>query len=465
LAQMARIQAELNILKERANAFSQPEQPVQPAKPGVSTTRRKVLRRLAGGLLAGAGIIGAAATLPGDAEAKFYAKVGRVGAVIVPDGDAAVNDLYNTGNPPIKYGLVALSGTGNYDLSNSINIRFSNTAIFAVSNDTGIYAKGGQNGVIGFGSKGVAGYGDPNFSSSVGVFGQGPLYGVQGTYSSSSIYATGVQGEASYGTGVNGISTHGVGVLGTSTTYPGVQGNSTSDIGVYGNSASTFSNTAGVKGRASGNADYTYGVYGTTDNIHRLTAGVRGDGGNIGVWGYGTTGGVGVYGSSETGAYAGLFEKNILVSGFVYAGAKPFKIDHPLDPAHKYLHHIAVESPDMTNLYNGLVSLDVQGEATVEMPDWFEALNTDFRYQLTCLGSYAPVYISEKIKDRKFKIGGGQSGQEVSWQVTGIRQDAWAKANPIPVEEDKNEKEKGLYLHPEVFGQPREKSISSLMVK
>ena len=43
--------------------------------------------------------------------------------------------------------------------------------------------------------------------------------------------------------------------------------------------------------------------------------------------------------------------------------------------------------------------------------------------------------------------------------MTGIRQDAYAKAHPIPVEEDKPEKERGYYLHPTVFGQPEEKSI------
>jgi hypothetical protein len=75
------------------------------------------------------------------------------------------------------------------------------------------------------------------------------------------------------------------------------------------------------------------------------------------------------------------------------------------------------------------------------------------------MDQYAPVFVAERIKERKFKIAGGKSGQEISWQVTGIRQDAWAKANRIPVEEDKNEAEKGKYLHPEVFGQSEEMGI------
>ena len=40
----------------------------------------------------------------------------------------------------------------------------------------------------------------------------------------------------------------------------------------------------------------------------------------------------------------------------------------------------------MTNMYNGNANLDAMGEAWVEMPEWFEAPNQDFRYQLTCIG-------------------------------------------------------------------------------
>ena len=48
---------------------------------------------------------------------------------------------------------------------------------------------------------------------------------------------------------------------------------------------------------------------------------------------------------------------------------------------------------------------------------------------------------------------------KVSWQVTGIRQDAWASAHRIPNEVEKSEKEKGHYLHPELFGHAGEPSI------
>jgi hypothetical protein len=100
-----------------------------------------------------------------------------------------------------------------------------------------------------------------------------------------------------------------------------------------------------------------------------------------------------------------------------------------------------------------VVTLDTNGAAEVRLPAWFDALNTDFRYQLTCLGSYAPVYIAEEIGGNYFKIAGGQAGMRVSWQVSGIRQDGWANAYRIPVEQDKPASEQDTYLCPELYGQ------------
>jgi hypothetical protein len=140
-------------------------------------------------------------------------------------------------------------------------------------------------------------------------------------------------------------------------------------------------------------------------------------------------------------------------------GAKHFKIDHPLDPANKYLYHTSVESPDMMNIYNGTVVLDAKGEAEIKLPDWFEALNRDFRYQLSCIGGFAPVYIAREIENNTFRIAGGTSGLKVSWQVTGIRHDAYAEAHPSPVEVQKPAVERGHYLHPELFGASQDKGI------
>ncbi|MBZ5545107.1 MAG: hypothetical protein LAO07_15730, partial [Acidobacteriia bacterium] len=96
----------------------------------------------------------------------------------------------------------------------------------------------------------------------------------------------------------------------------------------------------------------------------------------------------------------------------------------------------------------------------VELPAWFEALNRDFRYQLTPIGAPAPnLYVAEEVKGNRFKIAGGNPGLKVSWQVTGVRQDAWANAHRIRVEVEKPAAERGFYLHPELQSAPEEKSI------
>ncbi|CAA9260920.1 MAG: Flagellar hook-length control protein FliK [uncultured Chloroflexia bacterium] len=166
--------------------------------------------------------------------------------------------------------------------------------------------------------------------------------------------------------------------------------------------------------------------------------------------------------TSSPDGYAGYFGGRVHVSGTLSKSAGSFKIDHPLDPTNKYLSHSFVESPDMMNIYNGNATLDAKGEALITMPDWFEALNMEFRYQLTCIGGYAPVYIAQEISKNQFKIAGGKSGLKVSWQVTGVRQDAYAKAHRIPLEEDKPVAERGRLLNPEVFGKPATQSVMNI---
>jgi len=171
---------------------------------------------------------------------------------------------------------------------------------------------------------------------------------------------------------------------------------------------------------------------------------------NYGVWGY-----------QGSGAKAGYFDGNVQVTGNLTKGSGSFKIDHPLDPENKYLSHSFVESPDMMNVYNGNALLDANGEAVVELPDYFEALNRDFRYQLTPVGAPGPnLYIAEKFTNNRFKIAGGQPGMEVSWQVTGIRKDPYAEANRIQVEVNKPPAERGKYLHPKAYGLGPEYGIS-----
>jgi hypothetical protein len=142
----------------------------------------------------------------------------------------------------------------------------------------------------------------------------------------------------------------------------------------------------------------------------------------------------------------------VYVTGTLSKGAGSFKIDHPLDPENKYLQHSFVESPDMMNVYNGNIVTDANGEAAVELPDYFEALNKDFRYQLTVIGEFAQAIVSEEIQNNRFTIRTDKPNIKVSWQVTGIRRDPFANANRIEVEVAKTGKELGKYAHPEAWG-------------
>ena len=50
----------------------------------------------------------------------------------------------------------------------------------------------------------------------------------------------------------------------------------------------------------------------------------------------------------------------------------------------------------MKNIYYGVAVLDEAGEAIVTLPDWFEALNGDFRYQLTPMGAAFVPFVAEE---------------------------------------------------------------------
>lgn len=192
---------------------------------------------------------------------------------------------------------------------------------------------------------------------------------------------------------------------------------------------------SGVQGMIiSGGSGTNYGVYGTA-------------------WG-GTGTNNGIYGTASGGTtnWAGYFFGNVNITGTLSKGGGSFKIDHPLDPTNKNLYHSFVESPDMMNIYNGNVITDASGYSTVTMPDWFEALNKDFRYQLTVIGDFAQAIISQKIQNNQFIIRTDKPGIEVSWQITGIRHDKFAEKYRIPVEENKTGKDVGKYLHPDAYG-------------
>jgi hypothetical protein len=289
---------------------------------------------------------------------------------------------------------------------------------------------------------------------------------------------------------LNGASSGGIGVIeatNTSENGTGVVGNGgNGGVGVVGLGGSRSSSSAGaglfgiggdsvngaggggVAGLGGSGLVNGYGVSGRGGVSIDSSGGdgVEARGGDA--FAAGKSGGIGILAEGGEGfngaarGLAGKFLGNVQVTGTLSKAGGSFRIDHPLDPENKYLSHSFVESPDMKNIYDGVVSLDGNGEATVEMPEWFSALNHDFRYLLTALGAPMPgLYVAKEIENNRFRIAGGAPGMKVSWQVTGIRQDAWANQHRIPVEEVKSEKERGLYLHPEAFGQPEERGLAS----
>src|SRR5260370_18813182 len=100
----------------------------------------------------------------------------------------------------------------------------------------------------------------------------------------------------------------------------------------------------------------------------------------------------------------------------------------------------------MMNIYSRNVNRDGNGEAFVPLPDWFQTLNRDFRYQLTCLDGFAPIYVAQRVQGNRFKIAGGRPGMEVSWQVARVRPAAWANAHRIPLEQLNSAEDRAYYL-------------------
>lgn len=278
--------------------------------------------------------------------------------------------------------------------------------------------------------------------------------------------------------GTSGLTATDYAIWGDANPGPGVVGTSSGRAGVVGECNRPDNPVAGGAGVLGINEQMRgIGVEGhgpkDTGVVGRGSVGVSGSG-TVGVDGTGLTGlrgtgqDFGVLADNATASntvllstslFAGIFQGNVWISGVLLKALDLFMIDHPLDPANQILRHACVESPEMKNIYDGVAVLDGQGEAVVELPDWFGALNRDFRYQLTCIGQFAPVFVSQGIKDNRFRISGGHPGAQVSWQVTGIRQDAWAKANPLVVEEKKPQQERGFFLHPEAHGQSKEKGV------
>ncbi len=152
----------------------------------------------------------------------------------------------------------------------------------------------------------------------------------------------------------------------------------------------------------------------------------------------------------------------VVVNGdFTALGVKAFTMDHPLDPTNKTLMHAAAESNEVINFYSGNVTTDATGKAIVSLPDYFEAINKDFRYQLTVIGgTFAQAIISKEVSNNKFEIATNQPNVKVSWEVKGVRNDAHMRKFPFVAVEEKSAAQKGLYIDPAAYNQPESKRVS-----
>ncbi|MBX7133524.1 MAG: hypothetical protein K1X67_12695 [Fimbriimonadaceae bacterium] len=318
--------------------------------------------------------------------------------------------------------------------------------------------------------------------------------------------STGVYGEhgTSFNSGQLGNSDNGVsGHNNFNPSYGYLAGNS---VGVWGEHGSTMG--VGVRGRAYATSGAAYGVLGTSASASgagvratnsagfgtalegsAMTSGGYGlyaEGAAYGVYGYGNETGTQVYGgylygngASARGVYAfaggtGTFNYGVrgqasgatTTSYGVYSvgdmgtsGAKAFVIDHPLDPANKYLRHFCAEGPEPTNQYSGIVTTDAKGYAWVILPHYYSTINKSPRYQLTVVDDgedFVLAKVTQKIDGQRFRIRTSKPNVEVSWLVISERNDLYMQQHPHPVEVEKDPSERGRYQHPELYGLPAE---------
>lgn len=382
---------------------------------------------------------------------NLYWGVNQLAIAGSPDNDWTISgpNIYNS-----NIGNVGIRTTNPLSFLSVGADGYIGTAIYGKGLSYGGYFESLSRGVYGYASDntGFGIYGSVSGSNSRAVYGEATNNGNNTNYGGYFI-AAGSAGRGIYASASN---------TGMSTNYGGYfTADGATGRGIYA-TASNSGITTNYGGYFTAYGSSGTAVWGSTDGIsgHAVDGFAYGSSGR-GVFGVATgESGYGVFGYAPNTSYAGYFDGNVYVSGILSKAGGSFKIDHPLDPTNKILYHSFVESPDMKNIYDGTITLDENGSAIVNLSNWFEALNMDFRYQLTAIGAPGPnLYISEKINNNQFKIAGGAPGMEVSWQVTGIRKDAWANSNRIQVEEMKSENERGKYLHPEAYNLPKSMGV------
>ena len=216
-------------------------------------------------------------------------------------------------------------------------------------------------------------------------------------------------------------------------------------------------NARGVRGEATSTSGKATGVFGTSPAAQ----------GGKGVVGHANaTSGecYGVYGRSinnPSQTNYGVYSEGRLAA----TGTKQFQIDHPLSPETHYLNHFCTEGPEPYNAYSGNVVTDAHGYAVVRLPNYFEAINRDYRYQLTVIDAsddFVLAKVVQEIQNNQFVIRTSKPNVKVSWRVEAIRNDLWVQRYGYVTELEKPQWNQGKYLHPELYGLPIEQGIGHI---
>jgi len=394
---------------------------------------------------AGTGMQGEATAATGFTYGVSGQSASTSGRGVYGEATAATGNTYGGRFESASTGGTAVFGNATATSGNTEGGRFSN----ASTSGRGVYGLASADTGTTYG-----GYFDSSSTSGRGVFGwaraaAGGTYGVHGRSDSNG--GSGVFGEAtstgfsfnaggrfeSEGSGGGGVV--GLANASTGSTFGGFfQSASTSGSGVYGGAIANSGTTYG--GFFESNSTSGRGVYGqaTDTGAGSTPYGVRGLCST-------ETLGFGVFALGDMGA----------------TGIKSFRIDHPTDPANKYLLHYSSESPFPQNFYNGNVTTDADGYAWVELPEYFAEINTNFKYQLTVVDDedetgFVQAKISKKIQGNRFQIRTNAPNVEVSWRVDADRNDLRIKAKRPTDEREKTGLEKGKYQHPEYYNLPKE---------
>jgi len=407
---------------------------------------------------------------------------------VFPTGSNAYFGIRGTadGGTGDNYGVYgnAINGTNNYGVVGEV-ADATGFGVYALNSDvsgTGLIARGNNStGNYLTGGSGIAATG-----TDIGI------YAVSTAAGSSAVY--GILSVAD-GFGVDGRNTNaaGTGVLGVGT-------NSTANYLTSG-SGGAFSGIDGAIGfGAAADGTGLIGIGNNNTSISTLIggSGVAGNSSNVGVYGYATAtaGSVGVYGTSiatdgigtlginsgldanAVGVYGecggpgwgGIFFDDLGAAGDIYGSTKNFLIDNPENPDSELLRHTSIESPEALVVYRGKIKLNADGEAIVELPSYFVSLTkeTEATVQITCVGRpFANGY--EWTGDYSTFMVYGEANREISWMVMADRDDPYMQANRQPVIIKKDGSFKGIsqgsYLHPELYGQPKEKSYKYYITK